>query len=468
MIQAMQILQLPTLDLTERIEQELVENPFLEKAEPEADEAKDEAKDGSEAWQEGPKTEGEKERAGVDGMLDMLERIEKDFGDGRSTRALSSEEGDRKYEAMQNAPSAPTSLPEALLAELAFLRLDEESRAVLEYVVWSLDQRGYLTASFDELASELSLDLGREVDPEEVELAVEQLRQATHPAIAARDLRECLLLQLDARDESDPLICAIIADHLGDLEKNRLPHIAKATGRDLEEIKEALESVRGLEPIPGAAFGGSTAATITPDVMVEETDGEYHVRLDRERVPDLVISPVYKKLLQQARQGDGVKEWVKQRLESARWFIDAVQQRESTLKRIARVIFDRQSGYLDRGPAGLIPLRMQEVADEVGVHISTVSRAVSGKFAQTPRGIQSLKYFFTGGTAKATGEVASQTSIKERIRQFVEAEDKQRPLSDDQLAAKLAETDGIHIARRTVTKYRKALSLPSSTQRREY
>jgi len=301
-----------------------------------------------------------------------------------------------------------------------------------------------------------------------VELAVEQLRQATHPAIAARDLRECLLLQLDARGETDPLICTLIADHLGDLESNRLPRIAKATGSDLDEIKEALESVRGLDPVPGAAFGGAAAATITPDVLVEEADGDYRIRLERERVPELVISPVYKKLLQQARQGDGVKEWVKQRLESARWFIDAVQQRQSTLERIARVIFERQRGYLDRGPSGLTPLRMQEVADEVGVHISTVSRAVSGKFAQTPRGIQPLKYFFTGGTTKATGEVASQTSIKERIRQLVDAEDKKRPLSDDQLAAKLAEADGINIARRTVTKYRKALSLPSSTQRREY
>jgi len=466
MIQAMQILQLPTLDLSERIEQELVENPFLEKAEPEED-AEDSA-DGTETWKEGPASDGQQERDGVEGMLDLLERYERDFGDGRPTRAQSTEEGDRKYEAMQNAPSAPSTLAQALLEELAFLRLDDEGRTVLEYVVWSLDQRGYLAASFEELALELRADLGREVDPHEVELAVEQLRQATHPALAARDLRECLLLQLDARGETDPLVCAIVADHLPDLENNRLPRIAKATGRDLDEVKVALESIRHLDPIPGAAFGGSPAATITPDVIVEEIDGEYVVRLERERVPELVISPMYKKLLQQARKGDGVKEWVKKRLESARWFIDAVQQRQSTLERIARVIFDRQGGYLDRGPAGLAPLRMQEVADEVGVHISTVSRGVSGKYAQTPRGIQPLKFFFTGGTTKSTGEVASQVSIKERLRLLVDAEDKRKPLSDDQLAAKLAETDGIKLARRTVTKYRKQLSIPSSTQRREY
>ena len=464
MIQAMQILQLPTLDLTDRIEQELTENPFLETAEPEADSPEEQP----EGWTEPAAGDSQPDRDGVEGMLDLLERYEKDFGDGRSLRAAPSEEGDRKYEAMQNAPSAPCSLAEALVEELAFLRLDERSRAILEYVVWSLDERGYLQAPFEDLAGELTKTLGCPVEAEEVELAVEQLRQATHPALASRDLRECLLLQLDARGETDRLIFAIVADHLPDLENNRLPRIAKATGHDIPSVKEALAEVRTLDPIPGAAFGGAPALTITPDVLVEEVDGEYIVRLDRERVPELTISPTYRKLLQQAREGDGVKDWVKKRLESARWFIDAVQQRQSTLERIARVVFDRQRQYLRNGPSGLGPLRMQEVADEVGVHISTVSRAVSGKYAQTPRGIQPLKYFFTGGTTKATGEIASQVSVKERIRQLVDAEDKQRPLSDDHLAAKLAEADGIQIARRTVTKYRKALSIPSSTQRREY
>ena len=466
MIQAMQILQLPALDLEGRIEQELVENPFLEQVEAEGESEDADWKDKEKEPRDGDGPETE--RDGVEGMLDLLERYERDFGDGRPMRVASSEEGDRKYEAMQNAPSNPQNLGEALVNELAYLRVDEESRAILEYVIWSLDERGYLTSTPEELALEIAPDLGREVDVAEVDLAIARLRRATHPALAAANLRECLLLQLEARNEQDPLVVAIVADHLADLENNRLPRIAKATGRSVEQVKLALESVRTLEPIPGAAFGGAPAATITPDVLVEEVDGEYVVRLDRERVPELVISPAYKRLLQQARQGDGVKEWVKQRLESARWFIDAVQQRQSTLERIARVIFRSQRGYLEKGPAGLSPLRMQEVADEVGVHISTVSRAVSGKFAQTPRGIQPLKFFFTGGTTKATGEVASQISVKERIRDLVGDEDKAKPLSDDQLAAKLAETDGIRIARRTVTKYRKALSIPSSTQRREY
>ena len=168
------------------------------------------------------------------------------------------------------------------------------------------------------------------------------------------------------------------------------------------------------------------------------------------------------------RRGDGVREWVKKRLESARWFIDAIHQRQSTLQRISEAVFVRQREFLDRGVSGLKPLRMQEVADEIGVHISTVSRGVSGKYAQTPRGIFPMKFFFTGGTAKSTGEVASQVSIKERIRELVAQEDGKKPLSDDQLATLLDERDGIRIARRTVTKYRKALGLPSSSQRRTY
>jgi RNA polymerase sigma-54 factor len=203
-------------------------------------------------------------------------------------------------------------------------------------------------------------------------------------------------------------------------------------------------------------------------VIVEEQDGEFDVRLERQRVPRLSLSPAYREFLRQAKKGDGVREWVKKRVEAARWFIEAVHQRQSTLLRIAQVIFVRQKPFLERGVPGFQPLRMQEVADQVGVHISTVSRAVAGKYAQTPRGIYPLKYFFAGGTQKASGEVASQVSIKQRIADLVSGEDADHPLSDDELANLLEEKDHVRIARRTVTKYRKALSIPSSNQRRKF
>ena len=452
MIQAMQILQLPTLDLSDRIEQELTENPFLEVVEPEEQNEKPE--------------ERTAEADGIESMIEVLERYERDFGDGsRVARSSWDEDGDRKLEAMRNTPNAPKTLAEALIEQLAFLELDPRQREMAEYLVWSLDHRGWLETPLEEIAASGGLP-GATV--EELAEILGQLREAIHPAIGARDLRECLLLQLEASPLDSPLVRTLVEEHLEDITTNRLPRIAKATGRSIEEVKHALETIRALDPYPGAEYGSEHAAVIAPDVVVEEIDGRNEVRLVRGRVPDLTLNPAYKKMLREARKGDGVQEWVKKRIESARWFIDAIQQRQSTLQRIATKIFERQDEFLAKGVKALVPLRMQEVADDVGVHISTVSRAVSGKYAQTARGIYPLKYFFTGGTRKESGGVASQAAIKQRIKELVAAEDHKQPLSDDQIAALLEERDQIKIARRTVTKYRKALSIPSSGQRRQF
>lgn len=468
MIQAMQILQLPALDLSERIDQELGENPFLEVAEPDQDGDDGQAATDQTKASEVPEPDQVVEQDGLDNMLEVLERYERDFGDGRERPSISSEDGDRKYEAMQNAPDEPKTLAEVIMDQITFLSLSERERAVVEYVVWSLDDHGYLQGTPEHVAEELSTELTPPVEPVEIEDALWALRNVTHPGLGAADLQECLLLQLGGEDEGTQLARRLVEDHLPDIEANRLPRIAKATGQSLEDIKEGIALIKTLDPYPGTEFGEARATVIHPDVIVEEIDGDYVVRLDRQHTRELKLNPVYREMLQKAERGDGVREFVKKRLETARWFIDAVQQRQSTLQRIADRVFLHQRDFLARGVSGLHPLRMQEVAEEIGVHISTVSRGVSGKYAQTPRGIFPLKYFFTGGTTKDTGEVAAQATIKERIRELVGKEDPKKPLSDDLIAAKLGELDGIHIARRTVTKYRKALSIPSSTQRRQY
>jgi RNA polymerase sigma-54 factor len=457
MIQAMQILQLSSLDLQERIEQELAENPFLEELDPERDEASEPTSPRAEA----PSSE----ERGVATMLDELERYERDFGDGSQRRTASGEEADKKLEAMQNTPATYHSLGESLLEQIALLDLDDREREIAEFLVYSLDHRGYLPDPLEAVAEACPLE---GISVEELELVLERLRGATHPALGAPDLRSCLLLQLDAHHIEGDLVRALVANHLEDITLNRLPRIVRETGHTLEDIKAAIETIRGLDPLPGREYGDPGVAVINPDVVVEEIEGRYDVRLARQRTRELTISPSYKHLLRQATAGDGVEEWVKKRLEAARWFIDAVQQRQSTLLRIARATFERQQGFLEHGVKGLLPLRMQEVADTVGVHISTVSRAVSGKYAETPRGILPLKYFFTGGTAKASGEMTSQASIKLRIQELVAAEDPANPLSDDEIAKRLEDADGVKIARRTVTKYRKALALPSSTQRKSF
>jgi RNA polymerase sigma-54 factor len=456
MIQAMQILQLSSLDLQDRIEQELTENPFLEQIE---NESQEEEKHGQAEARETAETNG------VENMLEVLERYERDFGDGSRGRVRSEEETDRKFEAMQNTPDVPKNLSETLRESLVFLDFDERSRSLAEYLIDSLDTRGYLVNTLDEVLSGCGV---ADATVEELCVILEELRRVIHPALGAVDLRECLLLQLDAGHIDAPLVRTLIQDHLEDITTNRLPRIAKATGHSIEEVKDAIETMRGLDPSPVADYEQSQAAVIIPDVAIEELDGEYEVRLNRQRVPELRLSPYYRQILRQARKGDPAQEWIKKRLESARWFIDAIVQRQSTLQRIANKIFEHQRGFLDKGVRGLKPLRMQEIADEVGVHISTVSRAVSGKYAQTPRGTLPLKYFFTSGTPRQSGGVASQASIKQRIAELVRQEDHSNPLSDDQLASLLEERDRIKIARRTVTKYRKAMAIPSSSQRRTF
>jgi len=376
---------------------------------------------------------------------------------------------------MQNTPDAPKSVAEALREPLVFLELDERRREAAEYLIDSLDHRGYLESPLEDIAAYLNASdsLLTGVTVAELESSLAELRRVIHPALGARDIRECIVLQLDAGvlDSSHvdvDLVRKLVQDHLEDITTNRLPRIAKATGKTIDEVKHALEALRTLDPSPVADYEDVQAAVILPDVVVEEMDGQWEVRLPRQRAPELRLSQHYREILNQARTEGPAKEWVKKRLESARWFIDALQQRQSTLQRIASKLFEHQRGFLEKGVRGLQPLRMQEVADEVGVHISTVSRAVAGKYVQTPRGTYPLKYFFTSGTPRETGGVASQASIKQRIAELVRNEDSASPLSDDQLAALLEKRDRIKIARRTVTKYRKALAIPSSSQRRTF
>jgi RNA polymerase sigma-54 factor len=375
------------------------------------------------------------------------------------------EESDRKHEAMQNSPATYHSLGESLLNQIALIEFDERQRAMLEFLVFSLDARGYLPRSLAELVEECGIDGASE---DEFSLLLEELRHATHPALGARDLCDCLLLQVDGLAEDQALLRRLISENLADVAANRLPHIARATGQSIADVGQAIDLLRTLDPCPGSAYGEAPAEVIRPEIVVEEIDGDFHVRLTREGSPELTLSADYAKLLREAPRGDSTRKWVKQRLVSARWFIDALAQRQSTLLRIGKAIFARQGTFLEKGTRALHPLRMGEVADATGVHISTVSRAVAGKYAQTPHGILSLRSFFSGGTARASGGAASQKSIQERVRELVNEEDPSDPLSDDRLAECLFERDGIRLARRTITKYRKTLAISSSNQRRVY
>jgi RNA polymerase sigma-54 factor len=277
---------------------------------------------------------------------------------------------------------------------------------------------------------------------------------------------ECLLIQI-GDDPSVAFERMLVERYLDDLKMNRLPRIAKETGRSIEEIKDALAFISSLNPHPGAFFSGAQPQYVIPDVVCELVDGKYEIRLEDSYIPRIHISPRYRKMLEEQKSNPAVRDYIKKKIEAAKWLIESIEQRQNTLYKIAKEIVDYQKSFLDHGIDFLKPLKMQYIADRVGVHVSTVSRAISDKYMQTPRGIYPLKFFFTGGTINAEGEMESILAVKQKVRDIVDQEDKRNPLSDEDIALKLRAM-GYDIARRTVTKYRKQMAILSSRQRRSY
>lgn len=481
MIQAIEILQIPVLELQDRIEQELEVNPVLEVEESTV------ATDGPVAGAEAEHSEGVSAESAVpsssesaDGAAETAAAPESEEGADkfdfleetwneeldrpRINRAAGEEAASRKLEAMQNRPARAETLQEHLVEQLHMADMPDAVRLFAEYIVYNMDENGYLLFPLEEIAT--SYD-PKGVTPETAAEALRVVQSLDPPGVGARNLQECLLLQLDRKGGEFRIEKLLITNHLEDIQNNRLPKIAKDTGADLAEVKEGIQSIRELNPRPGTAFGAPPPQYIVPDVVVSYVDGRYEVRLENAYIPSLRLNPMYLRQLAESKRGSQEAEFLKRKAESARWLIEAIHQRQSTLQRIANEVFRIQQDFLDKGPNFLHPLRMQEVADNVGVHISTVSRAISGKYAQTPRGIFPLRQFFTGAAKSTDGAVESQEGVRQKLLEIVNKEDKRFPLSDEDIVAKFKEA-GIEIARRTVTKYRKALRIPSSRQRRAY
>jgi RNA polymerase sigma-54 factor len=248
---------------------------------------------------------------------------------------------------------------------------------------------------------------------------------------------------------------------------NRLPKIAKETERSLEEIKQAGEFISHLNPRPGLAFSAEVPPYVLPDIVVDYVDGKYEVQLEDDRLPRIYVNTAYSRLLRDERTSESAKDYIRKKIQAARWLIDSIEQRRNTLYKIARSIVDIQRPFFEKGVAHLVPLKMQTVAQTTGVHVSTVCRAIAEKYMQSPAGIFPLKFFFTGATHTTDGKIRSRKSVKQIVQHVIDGEDKGNPLSDDEVAAKL-QAEGLDIARRTVTKYRKAMNIPSSRQRKRY
>ncbi len=473
MIQSMEILQLPILALQERIEQEMEENPVLELAEESPDAVVEEPEV---TERESPDERSEEERELVidethsnEQDFERLMKMDEEWPDhfeerGHVSRGELEEAGERKLDAMANMVARPQSLQDYLHDQLSWFEIEPGLRAMADRIIYNLDSNGYMQGRLEDL-------LGPDAGEEDLALARRALglvQKLDPPGVGARDLRECLLLQLQPGVPYYEQLRTLISNHLEDLEHNRLPVIERRTGYSIELIKTALGELRKLSPKPGADYNNVTAPPVTPDVFVElDDEGKYQVRLEDGQTPSLFISPYYRKLFQDAGTSDETREYIKRKVNSAQWLIDSIQQRRATLTKVSQAIVDHQKEFLDKGPEAIEPLKMQQIADKVGVHVTTVSRAVDEKWIQTPRGIFPLKRFFCGGTTGADGEEVAWDTVRLKLQEIVDAEDKQHPLSDDQLVAKLAEA-GMTVARRTVTKYRKAMGILSSRQRRDW
>lgn len=456
-IQSIEILQLPLLALQERIEQEQLENPLLD-----LEETPDPA-----VIQEQESRLTKAEEAERTDDFSRVEEVGGDFQDyfwQNSSRTYSGGgDHDEKMEAIQNTPGRGPSLRDHLMEQLRFFDLPLRHREIAEAIVNNLDREGRLSYSVEEIAE--SLD--RPARASEVADALKTVQRLDPPGIAARNLVECLLLQIDPMDDDYELQRMIIEHHLQDIEANRLPKVVKETGHDMESVKHAVAAVCMLHPAPGRLYDNEVIPTIAPDVYVEYVEDHYEVRLDEGSLPTLRINDQYHDLMDKRTGDTEARQFLSKKMESARWLIDSIQQRRRTVLKVAMEIVKAQEDFMEAGLPALKTLKMQEVADRVGIHVATVSRAVRHKYMQTPRGLYPMKFFFTGGTQSEEGDVQTWDAVKQKISEMVAAEDKQNPLSDDEIVKKLGE-GGINIARRTVTKYRKALNIPTSRQRRAY
>lgn len=431
--QAIAVLQLPVAELGDFIEQELLENPCLD-AEPK-----------EEVEELVPPSETRK----------LLEYLGSDYTGGGSPSDSDDELSFESYTA-----TVPT-LHEHLMAQLYMAGLNGAGRRIGEFLIDSLDDHGYLTIELEEAAGKL----GATVDQVE---AVLRVVQGFDPSGAgARNLRECLLLQWATVDDGNPLVPVLIQHHLDDLGEGRVTRIAEAQGVTPADVQAAADLIRTLDPKPGRRFGRPNETRyVVPDVVVERVTNEYVILINEAPIPKLTVSNHYRQLLNGQVEAEA-RKFVEQKIHSALWLIKAVEQRRMTLYKVAETIVRFQREFFDRGIRYLKPLTLRDVADVVGVHESTVSRATAGKYVQTPAGTFELKFFFTSGVDNARGEGVAAESVKRMIADLIAKEDPSEPLSDQALTDMLCK-QGVNISRRTVAKYREEMGVSSSGKRKRY
>jgi RNA polymerase sigma-54 factor len=459
--QAIRLLQLTRLELVDLINQEMKENPLLE----EDEEGKEEAE------VEEPVTEKAKEEP----PLNTEHTLEvKGEGEGKdefdwesylenynltSFQRQSSSDGEERP-SFENFLTKQTTLCDHLYWQLQLSRFTDEEQRAEVWIIGNLDEDGYLQMPVEDISSEANLPL------EVVERALRKVQQFDPVGVAARDLKECLLIQMEQMSVRDSLAEKIVSEYLPLLKNRNYPAIAKRLGVSLDRLNRAVSLISKLEPKPGKAFGGEVVREIIPDVYVYKVEGEYVIYLNDEDIPRLMVNPIYRDTLSKSHIPlEGDRKYIQDKLRSALWLIRSIHQRQRTIYKVTTSIVKFQREFLDKGIQFLKPLVLRDVAEDIQMHESTISRVTHNKYVHTPQGIYELKYFFNAGITSGHGETLASESVKNLIREIIAKEDPRKPYSDEKLVQILKGMD-IHIARRTISKYRELMRIFSSNDRR--
>jgi RNA polymerase sigma-54 factor len=454
--QAIKLLPMSTLELAELLNQEMVENPLLEEVPTEELQPAEQQQQQEKAADQQPADKGDPwDDADYEYFFgDYLD-------DGYRSRTPSEV---KELPPIENTLSTAGSLSDHLLWQLSLQTDDEQLKEIGSAIVGNLDDDGYLVASVEEIAA-----MG-EWPVADVERALQHVQTFDPIGVAARDLQECLWLQIRHLGLEGTPTEKIVTEHLRLLQNHQVPEIARKLGISLDDLKEHVEIIRNLDPKPGSRFNPSQSQYVIPDVYVVKVEDQYVAALNEEGLPQLRISPVYRRLLDKTgagggEQNDETRAYVKDKFRSALWLIKSVDQRQKTIHKVATSIINFQREFLDHGIEYLRPLVLRDVANDIGMHESTVSRVVNNKYMHTPQGVFELKYFFHSGISSSFGESVSSVTIKQRIRKIIENEDPRKPLSDSKIVS-ILQKEGLMLARRTIAKYREELKIPTSNQRK--
>jgi RNA polymerase sigma-54 factor len=461
---SLKILQVAALDLRSVIQEELESNPTLEELPMEGVSLDQKQQENASDNNESGEGADNREEMDFSKEYEILSKLDDDWKDYMSqaggAQPYTAEDAERRQHFFDSLVSE-TSLQEHLMRQAELADTAADVLLAMNHLVGGLDDRGFLTQSPADVALQTGIPLAS------VQEAARQIKTFEPAGIGAANLGECLLMQLAAKGRADSLAARIIRDHFALLTRRRIPELARKLGIHTDDIQEAIEEVGTLDPAPGRRFADDSNRVVVPDVTVEKDGNEWKIHLNSDYIPRLRISSTYKDLIAKGSLSKDERDYVRERIRSGKFLINSIDQRQQTIERITREILKSQFEFFESGVSKLRPLTMTQIADVVGVHETTVSRAIANKYIQTPHGVFDFKFFFTPGYQADGGTAISNTSVKDMINDLVEGEDRSQPLSDQEIVKKLSEK-GINIARRTVAKYREELGQLPSNLRREY